>query len=853
MAYSNSKTPVIVLAFANDDGRTLRQLDQEQKELRELLRPVEKEGKCQLRVLPAATAEDVIQAFQEYRERIRIFHYGGHSDIDAIFFKDAYQKHKGTQAENLANFLALQGKLELIFLNSCLSLPQARQYQEAGVKAVLATNQKIGDAAARKFAKLFYTSLAAGASILDAYREAEAAFQVRGEDPFRGFGIEESEERFPWKLFPENPGPWSLPLVAKHLTRIPSTDLETEFLGREADMQRLKEKLENTSKVVLMNGLGGIGKTVLATAYVQQYGSGYDHLAWINRGENLIESVALNEDLADTLGLPFEQEDELDIRFRRVLRKLHQLPGQNLLVIDNAQGQVAQRENYELLPGSPNWRVLLTSRLNLDGFDRLALDTLEPEACQKLFRTYFKGECTEEDLVTLLKEIDYHTLTVELMAKLLNRLNNLLSVSGFTQILRQKQLDDPDLQEKIWTNHSGEERGIYIHLMKAFELTRLTEREVWLLKQFVVLPVERYPVATLADFLQGNPFRLNKVLNSLAKKGWLTLHEDKTFSIHRLIRQVLGYQLSPNFEDLRTLVERMIQKMNTDVYSNRITTTAPWLSYAIAVEVYLPEEKQGQVASLQNNIALTFRALGQYEEALGYHIKALAIREEVLGDNHPDFATSYNNIALTFYGLGRYEEALDHDQKALAIREEVLDDNHPDLATSYNNIAASYRALGQYEEALGFNKKALSIRETILDHNHPSLANSYNNIANTYLRLGQYEEALDYYKKALAIKEEVLDNNNPSLANSYNDLSVIYRFLGKYEKALIYCQKALAMFEEVMDVNHPSLATSYNNLAACHRALKQYEEALVYDQKALAIREEILNASNPSLGIGCSV
>lgn len=145
MPYPTSKTPVILLTFANDDGRSLRQLDQEQKELRQLFQQAEKEGKCRVHVLPAATADDLIKAFQEHRDQIRILHYGGHSNEDEIFLQQAYQQHQGVKAGSLAEFLALHSGLELIFLNSCLSFPQAEKYRQNGAKTVLATHQKIGD------------------------------------------------------------------------------------------------------------------------------------------------------------------------------------------------------------------------------------------------------------------------------------------------------------------------------------------------------------------------------------------------------------------------------------------------------------------------------------------------------------------------------------------------------------------------------------------------------------------------------------------------------------------------------------------------------------------------------------
>lgn len=414
-----SWAPTILLAFANDAGAPLRELAAEQDELQAAFQQAKRDGKCEVVALAAATPQKLIKAFQEHPGQVRIFHYGGHSSQDAIFLKSAYRQNEGLKADNLAEFLALQEELELVFLNGCLSLGQARKYHESGIKAVIATNQKVGDEAARQFAQLFYRELAAGADIEMAFQRAEKGFKVLRQGRWRDevfiFERQEAKDEFPWELFPPKPAPWRLPLVAKRLTRIPAISLEKDFLGREADMQRLKGTLDNASRVVLINGLGGVGKTSLAAAYVQQYGDKYGHLAWVNRGDGLIGAVALDEYLADTLGMPFEQDEKLESRFRRILRKLQQLPGRNLLVADNAQEQIAQKEIYEQLPGPPNWKVLLTSRLSLGGFDEMRLEALAPEGARALFRAYCQGPYSEEDLEALLQEIGYHTLTTESM------------------------------------------------------------------------------------------------------------------------------------------------------------------------------------------------------------------------------------------------------------------------------------------------------------------------------------------------------------------------------------------------------------------------------------------------------
>ena len=844
--------PVILLAFANDDGRSLRQLDNEQKALREALQQVKRDGKCRVEVLVAATAEDIIKAFQDYRGRIRIFHYGGHSNRDSIFLKANYPSEKGTKAENLAGFLALQKGLRLIFMNSCLSLEQAKTYWEAGAETVIATNQLLGDQIARNFAELFYKSLATGATIAEAFQEAEKTLALIESEQYRSTGFMLPDDEFPWQIYPDDVGQWRLPLVAKHLTRIPSIDLAKELLGREADMERLKVQLENTSKVVLMNGLGGIGKTVLATAYVKQYGGNYDHLIWINRGEDLVSAIALNIELAETLGMPIQPEEVLFDRFTRILHKLYHLPGQNLMVIDNAQEQIAQKEIYDLLPNPKNWRVLLTSRLSLNGFDLLSLGTLSKAAAIQLFTTYYQGSYTDEDLRDLLEAIDYHTLTIELLAKLLDRLNNVLTIDELTEILKIKQLDNPDLQEKIRTRHSGKEQGIYLHLTKAFELTQITDRETWLLKQFVCLPVEQYAVADLANLLQEKPLALNKLLNSLADKGWLSRHEDKSFSIHRLIRKVLEYQLKPVYADVKTLVSSISDLLYTDQSKDNPVDKFPLVIFGESITATIPDSEEGDFAGFQSNLATVYQALGEYEQARDLLKLALESALRNFGADHSSTAVRRSNLALVYKDLGEYEQARDLLKLALESALRNFGADHPSTARNRSNLALVYKDLGEYEQARDLLKLALEsdLRNYGADHSFTAIRRS--NLATVYQALGEYEQARDLLKLALESDLRNFGADHPSTARNRSNLATVYQDLGEYEQARDLLKLALDSDLRNFGADHPSTARSRSNLALVYQDLGEYEQA--WDLLKLALDSALRNfgADHPSTAISRS-
>ncbi|MEY2834377.1 MAG: hypothetical protein RLZZ557_39, partial [Bacteroidota bacterium] len=97
--------------------------------------------------------------------------------------------------------------------------------------------------------------------------------------------------------------------LPKRLTLdIPALD-PAEVVGRERELRDLRELLLNRHDALLVNGLGGIGKTTLARAYVHAHLDDYQHIAWVTQSPgnpfllNFITTIGLQKNLgiADTL------------------------------------------------------------------------------------------------------------------------------------------------------------------------------------------------------------------------------------------------------------------------------------------------------------------------------------------------------------------------------------------------------------------------------------------------------------------------------------------------------------------------------------------------------------------------
>jgi tetratricopeptide (TPR) repeat protein len=77
-----------------------------------------------------------------------------------------------------------------------------------------------------------------------------------------------------------------------------------------------------------------------------------------------------------------------------------------------------------------------------------------------------------------------------------------------------------------------------------------------------------------------------------------------------------------------------------------------------------------------------------------------------LGEEHPDIATYYSNLGIAYAGKGEYDKAISYYEKALAIGKKFLGEEHPDIATYYSNLGIAYAAKASMIKPFHTMKKA---------------------------------------------------------------------------------------------------------------------------------------------------
>ena len=167
---------------------------------------------------------------------------------------------------------------------------------------------------------------------------------------------------------------------------------------------------------------------------------------------------------------------------------------------------------------------------------------------------------------------------------------------------------------------------------------------------------------------------IEDALRRLVALGLVEEVEEQTVRLHRLLAEFVRQQEKTTYSEAQSAVGQMLleqaRQLNSTGYSARLLALQPHLR--AITNAALPNESE-LAASLSNELGLHLMKLGAFSEAQFYFQQALAIRQKVLGSEHPDVATSLNGLAWLYWRQGKDERAEPLYQQALAICQKVLE------------------------------------------------------------------------------------------------------------------------------------------------------------------------------------
>ncbi|CAK8715100.1 hypothetical protein KKHLCK_04195 [Candidatus Electrothrix laxa] len=153
-----------------------------------------------------------------------------------------------------------------------------------------------------------------------------------------------------------------VPENKKKIKTLGETPVRSEiFLGRDEDLKAVHERLFSNKLLLLVNGIGGIGKTTLASHYYHTYFDEYENLIWIAVTSGIVDAF---DNIALALQLNIDPRFREEERLNKTIKALLNLEKPCLLVLDNANSFEDLEKYYSLLRRLSGIHVLVTTRVS---------------------------------------------------------------------------------------------------------------------------------------------------------------------------------------------------------------------------------------------------------------------------------------------------------------------------------------------------------------------------------------------------------------------------------------------------------------------------------------------------------
>lgn len=704
-------------------------------------------------------------------------------------------------------------------------------------------------------------------------------------------------------------GPRSI-VDAESIRPVPS------FSGREEELEAISTALSNDGAVVVVHGLGGVGKSSVAREYAWRNRERYSVIWWLDaQTEGGIIDGVLRLGTLFVRGLDRLADRRMAAQ-QVAISVLSGFPKPVLLVFDNLEDEGLVRA-WQPRSGA---RALVTSRNAAwgAGVTPVPLHTWESETAIG----YLQRESGRADLTAG----DAREISEILGALPLALAHAAASLRGMRMMTPRRYL------EHINEHFKNAPRGVeYPRSVFATFNTAITHAENEAAGAAAILcfaasfapdaipdelfrmPIETYPPGLQPSLSDEAPFdlsratldlrsaladgmRLDEALGALDRLSLLDFSESsRSYSIHRLV-QLAGRDIVDTtaaawaegavavaeaaFPDVEVATwsqcERLLQHAQAALAAlpdeavflplgrlarrcadylyarGEYEAAEPLAKRSVAISEKAVPADRQEIACAVQGLASIYYSQGRYGEAEPLLTRTLAIREEVLGPDHPDVATTFNDLAILFHKLGRFTEEEPLYVRALAIQERALGPDDAAIATSLDNYSYFCTWQGRHDEAEPMKARALAIREKALGPDHPDVAKSLNSVGHVYYLQKRYEECETLLKRALAVQENALGSNHPDVAYTLNNIAMLCLRQERYEEAEALDRRAISIREKTLGNDHVEVAISLNNLAQLYEAQARLQEAERLHQRVLAIREKRLGADHTDVATSLS-
>lgn len=631
------------------------------------------------------------------------------------------------------------------------------------------------------------------------------------------------------------------------------------FVGRFAEMWTLHSGLFASGLAAIMGpgggdtvqvqGLAGIGKSLLAIEYAIRFSAAYPGgVFWLSAAGSGCDWKQCRDDrlanLALELGISSENPGAILGEVKQRLLKSEPY----LWIVDDLPSDSSVEALNAWMAPTPNGRTLITSRgtkLSGNGLV-LRLGLLSREEAFKLL-TSQRSPMSEEETSKAWKIVDAlgcHSLALDVASSTII----IEGYYGFIDLLSNPSRDVLAFaNELVGELPTGHEVNIAVTLLDSIK--KLNWEGLLALQLASILAPAPIPVWLIKDAFaviygegagwHGSTGIMNVLHESLAD-GPLAA-ADRAITVHVLVTRTVRYHAQATENIISAAIKVLGEAVPKTGDVSKHESARPWVVHAR----YLTTKCSGSNGlKMLRGLAAFDRARGEYRAAVETRQRILAIVTNAQGREHPDTLHALKSLAQDSFFAGMYELSRQAIDAAIPLCKKAITDN-PDLLFLLGIKQHLLRVAGNYEEALGIARHILSVQQRALGPAAPETLTAMNNVALIMLAQKQVEQAEFLFQIVVDGRQRSLGMEHPSTISAMSNLAAAKFARGQFAKALQLDVLCVQFRCGKYGAEHPESLTSMNNMATALRSLGKATEARDLYKQTLDIRLRVLGHEHP--------
>jgi len=213
------------------------------------------------------------------------------------------------------------------------------------------------------------------------------------------------------------------------------------------------------------------------------------------------------------------------------------------------------------------------------------------------------------------------------------------------------------------------------------------------------------------------------------------------------------------------------------------------------------------------------------DQAVALLEEAIAFARERGGDGERPLALALHALGLTHEMALRPRAAVEPFREALALRERLLGRNHPETVATRVNLAYVTAETGSPAAAEPILRKAVESNRQVFSESHPLVAQTLNVLANVLSMQGKLDDAEATLLEALAIARRTTAVDSPQIDAVLGSLAMLNYRRGDLIKAGDYTRQTLVMRERRDGKGGDSTLVIKQNLAVLEYQTGHYAAA----------------------------